>query len=280
MVITATNLPKERKRNTLQTLGERDYALPDVVGSKSKNVLGMVFGLMMLPILVPIVALLTLFMTFASENIRGRIISIIIPTAMKKVEKQTINQRKLLLQHASGRVLDIGGGEGPYLKLLKNKASHVVIIEPVQALHHKIRGNAIAAGFKDYQVTIFGDSLENYVASQNNHLFDWVILGNVLCEVTDTKSTLHHIHKVLRPGGHVYFSEHCGSPDGSMKRKMQNFVNPWWRTISGGCNCNRDSLDSIEQMDQWDTISWKLSGIQVWGGPFIMGLARKVEQGV
>lgn len=280
MVIKATNLPKDRKRITLQTLGERDYALPDVVGSKSKNVLGVVFGLIMLPILVPIVVVLTIFMAFGSENIRGRIISIIIPAAMKKLEKQTINQRKLLLQHASGRVLDIGGGEGPYLKLLKKKASHVVIIEPVQALHDKIRGNAKAAGFKDYQVTIFGDSLENYVASQNNHLFDWVILGNVLCEVTDTKSTLHHIHKVLRPGGHVYFSEHCGSPDGSMKRKMQNFVNPWWRTFSGGCNCNRDSLDSIEQMDQWDTISWKLSGIQVWGGPFIMGLARKVEQGV
>jgi 2-polyprenyl-3-methyl-5-hydroxy-6-metoxy-1,4-benzoquinol methylase len=191
---------------------------------------------------------------------------------------RTEYQRKLLLQHVSGRVLDVGSGSGEYLAHLSRKASHVVCLEPLARLHPALRQKAAEFGFADYQITILSETIEEYTASNPGSSFDWVLLGNVLCHVEDVSCTLRQVDMLLRPGGHVYFSEHLGSKT-ICTRRFQNLLNPWWRRISGGCNCNRDSLDMIERMESWDVASWQMENLKVGMGPFVMGLARKVETG-
>ena len=151
-------------------------------------------------------------------------------------------------------------------------------LEPVQKLHEQIRQSASEAGLAPYQVTIAAETLEDYYArTADKATFDWIILGNVLCEVADPLQTLQHIHELLKPGGHVYFCEHQGCAVGTRARKIQDFMNPWWKTVSGGCNCNRHTLHAIEGMADWEVVSWEFENVQVLFGPMVMGLARKVE---
>jgi len=37
---------------------------------------------------------------------------------------------------------------------------------------------------------------------------DWIILGNVLCEIPDVDEALRILDRLLKPGGRVYYSEH------------------------------------------------------------------------
>jgi SAM-dependent methyltransferase len=220
-------------------------------------------------------------MLLGPRFIKNKILSAIIPRIMRMMQRKTWNQRKLLLQHVKGRVLDVGSGGGAYFAhFLPLKVSHVVALEPVQGCHDSVRQEAERVGLASYQVTIRSETLEEYCHYVKDHgsseQFDWIILGNVLCEVQNVNHALEYVDQLLKPGGHVYFLEHLGCEAGSMKRKVQNFVNPWWKRISGGCNCNRDSLFAIEGMAQWDVISWNCDNITgPIMGPIVMGLAQK-----
>jgi SAM-dependent methyltransferase len=287
-------------RETTQSLGGRIYALPDVTtthpsllsssgtqtptsSTQAASSLNSSF-LSLVPIRIPLrlaqriamvmcVPFYTITMLVAPQRIRSQLLGWFIPKVMSGLAKITHIQRKLLLQHVSGRVLDVGSGGGAYLRHLKG-ASHVVCIEPIGACHGTIRAAATDAGFFDYQVTIVGDTLEEYVDKHPSEKFDWIILGNVLCEVPDQRATIEKITSVLKPGGHVYFCEHVASAPGTLLRRVQNMINPLWRRVSGGCNCNRDTLHELESVSHWDIISWDLS-LKVGGNRMVMGLAQK-----
>lgn len=280
MVIRSDPTRRPRPRATVQTLGGHTYAIPEGIPSKSPTAAKLVplVALLLFPITIPAALLFTGVMILGPKSIKHTILSRLIPSTMKTVQKWTVNQRKLLLQHVTGRVLDVGCGGGAYLSLLKNKVSHVVALEPIRELHTVIQQEAKEAGFEDYQITVLTNTVEEYAANNPNApLFDWVILGNVLCEVDDVPSTLSSVHKLLKPAGHVYFSEHVAAPHDTGARRMQECYNPLWSRISG-CNCNRESLHALEGMAEWNVVSWEMSHIKVFFGPFVMGLAQKVQE--
>ena len=259
--------PLKRHRNTVQSLGGHTYALPDITQARiapSRIILGLVF-----------MPLYTLAMVLAPLRIREKILSLVLPNILSLHAKLTHNQRKLLLQHVSGRVLDVGSGSGSYLQHLEGKASHIVCLEPLKVLHPKIMANA--KNFKDYQISVRDDCLDSF--AEIGEQFDWVILGNVLCEVPNVEKALNSVNKLLKPGGYVYFCEHYASPPGTWFRRLQHLGNPIWHRISGGCNCNRDTLYHMEGMHGFDLISWELN-LHVAGNSFAMGLAKKVEDAV
>jgi SAM-dependent methyltransferase len=272
---TSKKSQRSRQRHTVQTLGDHSYALPDVTSSRA-SLVPLWKRLLLGPVMALGMPVYTITMLLSPQMIKNKILSIVLPRIMATVAKITRNQRKLLLQHVSGRVLDVGSGGGAYLPFLSGKASHVVCLEPMKECHSKIRASAAQAGFQDYQVTIVPDDIDEY-ASKAAGQFDWVILGNVLCEVNDLESALASVHQLLKPGGHVYFSEHIASPSGTILRRFQNMYNPLWKQISGGCNCNRDTLHALEGMPNWDVVSWELS-LKVVSNRMVMGLARKVVQ--
>ena len=107
--------------------------------------------------------------------------------------------------------------------------------------------------------------------------FDWIVLGNVLCEVPDQEGVLAHVDRLVRPGGRVYFSEHIAHPAGTFWRSVQDWVNPWWCCVSDGCNVNRPTLDRLLAQftpeDGWEVQYWQMDvGALV---PFVMGVATK-----
>lgn len=210
---------------------------------------------------------------------QNKFFSLFLTRILSVLAKKFSKERRTLLSHVSGKVLDVGCGSGAYIRYYQN-ASHVVALEPATVLHAKIREEE-RQWLKEHKVSvsIYTLGLEAYLEEYPNEVekFDWVILGNVLCEVSDVKSTLVQVDRSLKQtGGWVYFSEHVACSHGSWKRSFQNWFNPWWNIISGGCNINHDSLIHIQSMPNWEVISWTFP-IQVGLGPFVLGLAHKMR---
>ena len=164
----------------------------------------------------------------------------------------------------------MGAGGGAYFQYF-TKADRVVAVEPQEVMYpilNKVANeNGLVEPTKEFSIV---RDLEDVKGS-----FDHVIFGNVLCEVPNVDQTLQQVDKLLAPGGRVYFSEHIGRPAGTWARWFQDFYNPMHRHISVGCNCNRDSLEKMRSMENWEVVYWKYEHFQVCMGPFVLGLAMK-----
>ncbi|CAD7971255.1 unnamed protein product [Amoebophrya sp. A25] len=129
-------------------------------------------------------------------------------------------------------------------------------------------------------VEIVGEFLSEFRRQKGEDFsVDWIILGNVLCEVPDPQEIVRDLDALLRPGGFVYFSEHVGYlPKNSWHRWRQDIIAPWWQRVSDGCNCNRDTLEIMNSAaPSWDIQSFEFDdcGAMPWTSLFQIGLARK-----
>ncbi len=77
---------------------------------------------------------------------------------------------------------------------------------------------------------------------------DTVVICLMLCSVPDPRATLCEIRRVLRAGGRLRCVEHVRAPDGTRLARVQDRVNPLWRRFSGGCNANRRTAETIEEV--------------------------------
>lgn len=228
------------------------------------------------PVLFLGAILVTIPMLF--KPIQTRFVQWFVPCICNALEKKFSSERSTLLANVRGKVLDLGSGGGHYLRYFHN-ASSVVALEPVQGLHPAIQQQGKEWLPKETTLSIFSLDLESFLHKYPNEAstFDFVILGNVLCEVKDVKSTLTSVDHALRDCGIVYFSEHLGCDCSSWTRTIQNIFNPWWKIISGGCNLNRDSLRFIQSMPNWRVVVWEYPSIQLGMGDLVVGLAHKVK---
>ena len=74
--------------------------------------------------------------------------------------------------------------------------------------------------------------------------FDVAVSTLVLCGVDDQPRALRELRRVLRPGGQLLFIEHVRSGDPGQARS-QDRMNGLNRFVVG-CDCNRPTLDSIQ----------------------------------
>lgn len=93
-----------------------------------------------------------------------------------------------------GRLLDIGCNEGRGLAICQRNGFDPEGLE----LNEKAAQDARMAGF-----TVYTQTLEEF---QPKKLFDIVVLSNVLEHAPNPKEMLKNIHRVLKPGGHVWIS--------------------------------------------------------------------------
>lgn len=277
-------------KSITRTLGGRTYTItpshldPERPTVRSIILKGMKYLVLFIlsPLIITFAVLFSAMMYFGPKSIQHKFLSWFVPKVMSKVDKKFAQDRNALLSgmRKHHKVLDVGSGGGAYVKYCKG-ASSIVALEMITEMHDTIRTSAKKAGMSLDKLEILPYDVETYLKLNGDDIretFDWIIFGNVLCEVSSIRSTLDAADQLLKVGGHVYFSEHVGCPRGSTRRFLQNLVNPWWNVVGGGCNCNRDTLEIMRSsMTNWEVISWQYDSFRVFMGPFVLGLATKTR---
>ena len=264
---------RRNKEEKIQTIGGKNYCLKESSGKNWPAKIGSgIVAIALAPIMVPILGLLSIAMATPWKE---TLFKMFIPKIMAKVDEDFEEERTQLLSTISGgSVLDVGSGAGASYFRYFAKANKVVAVEPQTIMYPKLKQVATDHGLDHgpgKEFTIVGD-LQYVVVHET---FDQVVLGNVLCEVPNVDEALDQVDKLLKVGGRVYFSEHIGRPTGTWTRWWQDVCNPWHRHITLGCHCNRDSLEKICSQQNWDVVFWQYEHLQVFMGPFVLGLAVK-----
>ncbi|MFF9914070.1 class I SAM-dependent methyltransferase [Streptomyces sp. NPDC013457] len=149
--------------------------------------------------------------------------------------------RSELLTGLSGRVIEIGAGNGLNFAHYPGAVSEVVAIEPERHLRQLAAEAALRA---DVPVDVVPGAAE--ALPVKSEAYDAAVASLVLCTVRDVHRTLAELHRVLRPGGELRFFEHGLAPTPGMARTQRALDRTVWPRMFGGCHTARDPLAAIE----------------------------------
>lgn len=148
--------------------------------------------------------------------------------------------REYLARELSGRVLEIGAGNGAMFPFVADAADASDLeyhaIEPDPHMRRRAAETAQETGLAVDLRDARAESLP-----YPDDVFDAVLSGMVFCTVQDPDAALAEIARVLRPGGEFRFLEHVHA-DG-WRGTGQNLLNPLWERAAGGCQLNRETVD-------------------------------------
>ena len=143
-------------------------------------------------------------------------------------------QREKIVPLARGRVLEIGVGSGlnfPYYN--RAQVSHLWALDPSDELRARAAKMAERLELDVEFIGLPGEEIPLETAS-----VDSIVMTYTLCSIEDPAKALHGMHRVLKPGGQLLFSEH-GAASEPRVLKWQNRLTPIWKKFSGGCHLNR-----------------------------------------
>ena len=142
--------------------------------------------------------------------------------------------RRWLVLGARGLTLDVGCGTGRNLPLY-GPAARAIGLEPCPETLRKarrrwprtplVRGSAEALPFRD-------------------GAFDTVVSGLVFCSVPRPEVGLAEVRRVLMSDGQLRMIEHVRATT-PWKARLQDFLQPAWTRLAGGCHPNRDTEQAV-----------------------------------
>src|SRR6516162_9163053 len=182
--------------------------------------------------------------------------------------------RRELLAGLSGRVMEVGAGNGLNFPHYPATVRQVVAVEPEPYL----RARAVeAAAAAPVPVRVADGTAAELPAADGE--FDAVVVSGLLCSVADVPAALAEFHRVLRPGGELRFYEHVRSRD-LLFAGYQQAAGLVWPHLMGGCHPQRQTRAAIDQVFTIeacrgfrfpaDAYLWPVA-------PRILGIARKAE---
>ena len=177
-------------------------------------------------------------------------------------------QRKKIVPHASGTILEIGIGSGLNIPFYdKSKVEKIYGLDPSPELCEMAKQ---AADKNEINIDFLLNGAEEIKLKSNS--IDTVLLTYTLCTIPNPFDALREIKRVMKSDARILFCEHGIAPDKKVL-KWQNRINPIWGKLFGGCNINRDipniflesgfKISNLEQMYLPSTP--KIVGYNYWG---------------
>ncbi|MFG3100687.1 class I SAM-dependent methyltransferase [Streptomyces sp. NPDC048182] len=150
--------------------------------------------------------------------------------------------RRRLLAGASGRVIEVGAGNGLNFAHYPGGVSEVVAIEP----ERRLRRLAVDAAQRAAVPVDVAPGVAEALPVKSE-AFDVAVVSLVLCSVRDLPRALAEVHRVLRPGGEVRFFEHGRGGGRAMALTQRALDRTVWPPLSGGCHVSRDPVAALRE---------------------------------
>jgi SAM-dependent methyltransferase len=182
--------------------------------------------------------------------------------------------RDELLAGLTGRVIEVGAGNGLNFAHYPTTVAGVVAVEPEPYLRTRAQAEAARAPVPVRVVAGVADALPGEDAS-----FDAAVASLVLCSVPDQARALAELRRVIRPGGELRFYEHVVA-ERHPKRALLQLLDGsgLWPKLAAGCHPARDTAAAIaaagfaiEQCERFDFRGARLEPTI----PHILGRARR-----
>jgi SAM-dependent methyltransferase len=197
------------------------------------------------------------------------------PKAAASAERRGATEhRRRLVAGLSGRVVEVGAGNGLNFAHYPSAVAQVVAIEPEPSL--RAAAEAATQG-ADVAVVVRAGTADELPLVDGE--MDAAVASLVLCSVPDQASALAELHRVLRPGGELRFYEHVVARCQPMRTILKVADRSGlWPAIAGGCHPARDTGAAIEAagfaIERCERFGFKASAGQP-SVPHILGVARR-----
>jgi ubiquinone/menaquinone biosynthesis C-methylase UbiE len=183
--------------------------------------------------------------------------------------------RRRLLAGLSGRVIEVGAGNGLNFPFYPNTVERVLAVEPEPLLREAATK---AAGDASVEVEVeVVDGVSGRLPAEDES-FDAGVASLVLCSVPDQARALAEFRRVIRPGGELRFYEHVVA-DPPLAAGLQRLADAtFWPRLAGGCHLARDTAAAIDRVGFRIERSERFSftpGPPVPPIPHILGVARR-----
>jgi ubiquinone/menaquinone biosynthesis C-methylase UbiE len=181
--------------------------------------------------------------------------------------------RRELLDGLSGRVLEVGAGNGLNFEHYPGTVAEVVAVEPEPFLRARAEQSARATSVPIRVVEGVADRLP-----VGDESMDAAVACLVLCSVPDQAVALAELWRVIRPGGELRFYEHVLAETDGFAR-FQHGANAVWPLFAGGCHPNRRTGAAIERagfdIESCRRFDFRPALIEAPVTPRILGVARR-----
>lgn len=182
--------------------------------------------------------------------------------------------RDELLADVTGRVIEVGAGNGLNFAHYPPSVTEVLAVEPEPYLRDRAIEEARTG---PVPITVVQGTAEDLPAEDES--FDVAVASLVLCSVHDQGRALAEITRVLRPGGELRFYEHVRAPDGRLARAQDIADRTIWPRVAGGCHAGRNTRQSIVdagfEIEDERRFEFKPCSIAVLTAPHTIGRARR-----
>jgi ubiquinone/menaquinone biosynthesis C-methylase UbiE len=195
-------------------------------------------------------------------------------TSHTALDKGEADHRRELLTGLSGRVIEVGAGNGLNFAFYPASVTEVVAVEPEPYL----RSLAVqSAGTAPVPVRVTDGVAERLPAEDAS--FDAGVASLVLCSVRDPARALSELFRVIRPGGELRFYEHVRARSSGLARLQRAVDALFWPRAFGGCHTSRDTRAAIEEagfvIESCREFPFKLCFLLAPVSPHILGRARR-----
>ena len=182
------------------------------------------------------------------------------------------DRREQLLSGLSGRVLEIGAGNGLNFTHYPTEVTSVFAVEPEPHLRALAHRQAKRASVPVEVVEGLADDLPAGDAS-----FDAAVASLVLCSVSNRRSALEEVRRAVKPGGELRFFEHVQADSHSLRRIQRLLDLTVWPLAAGGCHAGRDTLAAMEaagfRIEQLERFRFPDTSVAMPTSPHVLGAA-------
>lgn len=191
----------------------------------------------------------------------------------RMMEPEVGQYREELLAGLSGRVIEVGAGNGMNFPRYPREVAEVFAVEPEPRLRTSAMKQAGSVGLPIQVVNGVAESLPAEDSS-----FDAAVTSLVLCSVSDQRQALAELFRVLRPSGEMRFYEHVRSRHPRLAL-VQRATDLLWPFFAGGCHTSRDTVAAIEEagfhLEKVRRFRFPPSRLFIPSAPNVLGVARK-----